>query len=299
MGVLVNLLTHLFHQPYWLTFLCVVIVNIVFQVIRSRKYVDRNKSNTEKIKKTDKQRKEAADDETEEEDEDTKDKPALEENLEHIPFVHESYTDEEMETRSLEFYRQMNKRRTLRFFSPRCIPRQVVDNLIQTAGTAPSGAHTEPWTFVVVEDGEVKQQVREIVEREEEINYAQRMGSRWTADLQPLKTDWVKPYLTLAPVLVLLFKQVHGLTEGGQKKVHYYNEISCSIAAGLLLAGIQQAGLVTLTSTPLNCGPALRSLLGRPDNEKLLMLLPIGFPAEGATVPDLRRKPLDQIMVRV
>jgi len=152
---------------------------------------------------------------------------------------------------------------------------------------------------VVVEEAEVKEKVREIVEEEEYRNYSQRMGSKWTADLRPLKTDWVKPYITTAPFIVLLFKQTYGLLPNGKKKVHYYNEISTSISAGLFLAAVQMAGLVTLTSTPLNCGPALRRLLGRPENEKLVMLLPVGFPAEDATVPALKRKNLNEVRIYV
>lgn len=143
------------------------------------------------------------------------------------------------------------------------------------------------------------QTVREIVEDEEERNYAQRMGRKWTADLRPLKTDWIKPYLTTAPYIVLLFKQTYGLEKNGKKKVHYYHEISCAISGGLFIAAVQMAGLVTLTSTPLNCGPALRRLLGRPQNEKLVLMLPVGYPAQDATVPDLQRKDLDQIRVFV
>ncbi|ELK38217.1 Iodotyrosine dehalogenase 1, partial [Myotis davidii] len=166
-------------------------------------------------------------------------------------------------------------------------------------GTAPSGAHTEPWTFVVVKDPDMKHQIREIIEEEEKINYLKRMGQRWVTDLKKLRTNWIKEYLDTAPVLILIFKQVHGFTANGKKKVHYYNEISVSIACGILLAALQNAGLVTVTTTPLNCGPRLRVLLSRPTNEKLLMLLPVGYPSKEATVPDLKRKPLDQVMVTV
>merc|ERR1719362_2578693 len=131
----------------------------------------------------------------------------------------------------------------------------------------------------------MKEEIRNIIEQEEMVNYEKRMGDKWTTDLAPLRTNWEKPYLTTAPVLILLFKQVFGWTENGKRKNHYYNEISCSISAGILLAAVHNAGLVTLTSTPLNCGPRLRTLLGRPANEKLLMLLPIGYPADDATVP--------------
>ncbi|KAM9679417.1 iodotyrosine deiodinase 1 isoform 3-T3 [Dama dama] len=169
----------------------------------------------------------------------------------------------------------------------------------EEAGTAPSGAHTEPWTFVVVKDPDVKHKIREIIEEEEEINYLKRMGPRWVTDLKKFRTNWIKEYLDTAPVLILIFKQVHGFAANGKKKIHYYNEISVSIACGILLAALQNAGLVTVTTTPLNCGPRLRVLLNRPTNEKLLMLLPVGYPSEDATVPNLARKTLDQIMVTV
>ncbi|XP_053447984.1 iodotyrosine deiodinase 1 isoform X3 [Nycticebus coucang] len=167
------------------------------------------------------------------------------------------------------------------------------------SGTAPSGAHTEPWTFVVVKDPDMKHEIRQIIEEEEEVNYVKRMGHQWVSDLKKLRTNWIKEYLDTAPVLILIFKQVHGIAANGKKKVHYYNEISVSIACGILLAALQNAGLVTVTTTPLNCGPRLRLLLGRPAHEKLLMLLPVGYPSKDATVPDLKRKPLEQIMVTV
>ncbi|XP_006103667.1 iodotyrosine deiodinase 1 [Myotis lucifugus] len=222
-----------------------------------------------------------------------------EESVEHIPFSHTRYPEEEMVTRSQEFYELLNKRRSVRFISNEQVPMEVIENVIKTAGTAPSGAHTEPWTFVVVKDPDMKHQIREIIEEEEKINYLKRMGQRWVTDLKKLRTNWIKEYLDTAPVLILIFKQVHGFTANGKKKVHYYNEISVSIACGILLAALQNAGLVTVTTTPLNCGPRLRVLLSRPTNEKLLMLLPVGYPSKEATVPDLKRKPLDQVMVTV
>ncbi|GAB1294883.1 Iodotyrosine deiodinase 1 [Apodemus speciosus] len=250
-----------------------------------------------------------------------------EESVEHIPFAHTRYPEQEMRARSQEFYELLNKRRSVRFISSEQVPMEVIDNVIKAAGTAPSGAHTEPWTFVVVKDPDVKHKIREIIEEEEEINYTKRMGKRWVTDLKKLRTNWIKEYLDTAPVLILIFKQVHGFAANGKKKVHYYNEISVSIACGILLAALQvsrgtretgetgtkterswkfrpsvqlgNAGLVTVTTTPLNCGPRLRVLLGRPSHEKLLMLLPVGYPSRDATVPDLKRKALDQIMVTV
>ncbi|XP_043313359.1 iodotyrosine deiodinase 1 isoform X2 [Cervus canadensis] len=196
-----------------------------------------------------------------------------EEEVEHIPFSHTRYPEKEMVKRSQEFYELLR--------------------------TAPSGAHTEPWTFVVVKDPDVKHKIREIIEEEEEINYLKRMGPQWVTDLKKFRTNWIKEYLDTAPVLILIFKQVHGFAANGKKKIHYYNEISVSIACGILLAALQNAGLVTVTTTPLNCGPRLRVLLNRPTNEKLLMLLPVGYPSKDATVPNLARKTLDQIMVTV
>ncbi|XP_063079555.1 iodotyrosine deiodinase [Engraulis encrasicolus] len=222
-----------------------------------------------------------------------------EEELAHVPYSPGRYSEEEMLQRSQQLYSLLNQRRSVRFISPEPVPRAVIDNIILTAGTAPSGAHTEPWTFVVVSDAETKHKIRLIVEEEEEINYRQRMGDKWVKDLERLRTNWVKEYLDVAPYLILIFKQAYGILPNGKKKTHYYNEISVSIACGLLLAALHNAGLVTVTSTPLNCGPMLRSLLRRPANEKLLMLLPVGYASADATVPDLKRKPLDDIIVHI
>ncbi|XP_048457392.1 iodotyrosine deiodinase 1 [Rhincodon typus] len=218
--------------------------------------------------------------------------------VQHIPYSPQRYSEDEMIRRANEFYHLMNARRSVRFISEEAVPREVIDNIIRTAGTAPSGAHTEPWTFVVIQDPETKHQIREIIEEEEEINYMKRMGKKWVSDLKKMRTNWIKDYLDTAPYLILVFKQIYGILPAG-KKTHYYNEISVSISCGILLAALQNAGLVTVTTTPLNCGPRVRVLLGRPENEKLLLLLPVGYPAKDATVPDFNRKPLDEIMVSV
>ncbi|KAJ8969142.1 hypothetical protein NQ317_018588 [Molorchus minor] len=201
--------------------------------------------------------------------------------------------------KSREFYSTMKNRRTVRHFSSQSVPKEIIYNIIQTAGTAPSGAHTEPWTFVLVSSQTMKQKVRKIIEDEEEINYKKRMGKRWVADLKPLRTNWVKPYLTDAPYLILVFKQMYSFREDGIKKIHYYSEQSVSIACGFLLTAIHYAGLISLTSTPLNCGPALRKLFGRPCSEKLALLLPVGYPSPECLVPDLQRKPLEDILVEI
>ncbi|XP_041832560.1 iodotyrosine deiodinase 1 [Melanotaenia boesemani] len=222
-----------------------------------------------------------------------------EEDLAHVPYSPPCYCEETMLQRSKSFYILMNQRRSVRFISPAPVPREVIDHVILTAGTAPSGAHTEPWTFVVVSDPETKHQIRLIVEEEEEMNYRQRMGDKWVQDLAKLRTNWIKEYLDVAPYLILIFKQTYGILPNGKKRTHYYNEISVSISCGILLAALQNVGLVTVTTTPLNCGPQLRLLLKRPANEKLLMLLPVGYPASDATVPDLKRKQLDDIIVHI
>ncbi|GLV43890.1 Iodotyrosine deiodinase [Carabus blaptoides fortunei] len=236
---------------------------------------------------------------SDEEDYDADISPALPKNLKHVPLMHETFPESKMMKRSKEFYNYMNKRRTVRHFSSKPIPIEVIRNIIMTAGTAPSGAHTEPWTYVVVSDLNIKSQIREITEQEEEINYATRMSKKWKTDLKPLRTNWIKEYLTEAPYLILVFKQMYSFTEDGQKKMHYYNEMSINIAVGMMLAAIHYAGLVSLTSTPLNCGPGLRSLLNRPSSEKLILLLPVGYPAENCLVPDLSRKTLDEILVEI
>uniref|UniRef100_A0A8C1VEB6 iodotyrosine deiodinase n=1 Tax=Cyprinus carpio TaxID=7962 RepID=A0A8C1VEB6_CYPCA len=162
-----------------------------------------------------------------------------EENLAHIPYTPAQYSATEMLERSEKFYSLMNLRRSVRFISPEPVPKEVIDNVIRTAGTAPSGAHTEPWTFVVVSDADVKHKIREIIEEEEEINYKQRMGDKWVQDLKKLRTNWVKEYLDVAPYLILVFKQTYGILPSGKKKTHYYNEISVSISCGILLAALQ------------------------------------------------------------
>ncbi|XP_068698559.1 iodotyrosine deiodinase-like [Montipora foliosa] len=195
-----------------------------------------------------------------------------ESKADHIPYpwFDDRLPEDEMKKKSAEFFDKMNRRRTVRKISEEDVPLEVVENIIKTAGTSPSGAHTEPWVFVVVRDQSVKKEIRTIVEEEEYLNYAKRMGAKWVKDIEFTQTTWAKPYLYSAPYLILVFKQVYGLREDGSKKTHYYNEMSVCISVGLLLAAIQNAGLVTVTSTPMNAGPRLRDLLRRKVNEKLI-----------------------------
>ncbi|XP_063700801.1 iodotyrosine deiodinase [Culicoides brevitarsis] len=222
------------------------------------------------------------------------DTPALEEKP-HIPFYGATVI---LDSDPTKFYEIMNDRRSVRMFSDRPIDYEIIEKCVQTAATSPSGAHTEPWTFCVVQDALLKAQIRDIIESEELENYERRMSRRWVTDLKPLKTNFVKEYLTTAPYLILIFKQTYGMMENGRKKQHYYNEISVSIATGILLCALQAAGLSSLVTTPLNCGPALSNLLKRPKNEKLLVLLPVGYAADDCTIPDLTRKSIDEVLVK-
>lgn len=222
----------------------------------------------------------------------------------HVPFAGATVTlldnsDNDDRDAADQIYRILNDRRSVRKFNhSRPVHPGTIEKCILAAGTSPSGAHTEPWTFCVVHTEFVKRQIRDIIEAEEYLNYTQRMARQWRADLAPLRTDHVKEYLTEAPYLILIFKQTHGWRSDGQKQQHYYHEISVAIATGLLLAALQCVGLSSLVTTPLNCGPALRTLLGRPANEKLLVLLPVGYAADDCLLPDIHRKRIDQIMVK-
>ena len=215
----------------------------------------------------------------------------------HVPFKFERVPESEMLKRSRDFYTKLNQRRSIRFFSKDPLPDEVLKNIVRAVGTAPSGAHCEPWTFVVIRDPKIKLQIREIVEQEEYTNYDRRMGDKWVQDLQFVKSDHVKPYLEDAPAIILVMKQQYHTDQNNVKHPHYYFEISTAIAAGILITAIHMAGLVTVATTPLNAGIALRELLGRPNNEKVMLLLPVGYPAADATVPDISRKPLEDILV--
>jgi len=196
--------------------------------------------------------------------------------------------------RAQAFYEEMNRRRTTRHFSTEPVPRELIEYAVRTAGTAPSGAHQQPWTFVVVGDPELKRRMREAAEAEEHLNYHGRMPPDWLEALAPLGTDEHKPHLTDAPWIVVLFRQAHGLAPDGTRRSFYYTQESCGIAAGLFIAAVHHMGLVTLTHTPSPMG-FLSELLGRPENERAFLVMPVGYPAADANVPDIRRKPLDAI----
>jgi iodotyrosine deiodinase len=214
-----------------------------------------------------------------------------------VPLDFERLPVDEQLARSRRFLTRMRRRRTVRHFSREPVPYELVENAIATAGTAPSGAHQQPWTFVVVSDAELKRRIRIAAEEEERQSYESRMPDEWLEALRPLGTDWRKPHLEDAPYLVVVFEQAYGIRPDGTKVKHYYVKESVGIAVGFLLASLHEAGLATLTHTPSPMG-FLRELLERPENERPSVVVPIGYPTEGSTVPDLARKPLEAILVR-
>lgn len=212
-----------------------------------------------------------------------------------VAYRHEAVPEEEMHARAEAFYRRMAARRSVRFFSEAPVPRELVAWAIRTAGTAPSGAHRQPWRFVAIDDAAIKREIRVAAEEEEYESYHGRMATEWLEALAPLGTDWHKPFLETAPWLVVCFAESYGVAEEGSKIKNYYVQESCGLACGLFIAALHQMGLVTLTHTPSPMG-FLNEILQRPKNERPFILFPVGFPAADATVPDLRRKSLDEIV---
>ena len=198
--------------------------------------------------------------------------------------------------RAHEFYERMSRRRTVREFSSRPVPRAIVEDAIRTAGTAPSGANQQPWHFVAISatDGALRRRLREAAEEEEREFYTNRAPQAWLDALAPLGTDASKPFLEVAPWLIAVFVQPHGLAASGEVVKHYYATESVGIATGLLIAALHVAGVATLTHTPSPMG-FLNTLLGRPSHERPFLLLVAGYPAEGARVPDISRNPLSEI----
>ncbi|CAN5224811.1 nitroreductase family protein [soil metagenome] len=217
------------------------------------------------------------------------------ENYPFISYKHETYSEDEMISRSKSFYEWMNKRRTVRDFSNQPIPVEVLENIIRTAGTAPSGAHKQPWTFCVVTNPEIKRKIREAAEKEEFESYNGRMTEEWLEDLAPLGTDWKKPFLEIAPALIVVFRKPYEMKEEKKKNNYYVNE-SVGLACGFLLAAIHNAGLVALTHTPSPMN-FLSEVLERPEHEKPFLLIPVGYPANEMKVPDLRRKSIAELSV--
>lgn len=207
-----------------------------------------------------------------------------------------SFNTIEIKERSSSFYSWMNERRTCRDFSDKPIPKEVIENIVLTASTAPSGAHKQPWTFCVVSNPEIKKQIRIEAEKEEYESYNSRMPEEWKKDLLPLQTDWKKEFLEIAPYLIIVFKKSYDFDKAGNKTNTYYANESCGIACGFLLTAIHNAGLVALTHTPSPMN-FLSSILNRPANEKPFLLIPVGFAAEECWVPDIKRKELNEVAI--
>ncbi len=211
-----------------------------------------------------------------------------------IRLAFEELPADEMLSRAHAFHEQMDQRRTTRHFSDREVPRELIELAVRTASTAPSGAHLQPWTFVAISNPDLKARIREAAETEEKRFYEERMPEAWEEVLTPLGTDYVKDHITDAPWIVVLFRHSQRERAGGGKSPTYYAQESCGIAAGIFISAIHQIGLCTLTHTPSPMG-FLRDILGRPDHEHALLLMPVGYPADDARVPDLKRKGLDEV----
>ena len=215
-----------------------------------------------------------------------------------VPLEWNELPEDEMKQRATALYEQMNLRRTTRHSSERTVPRELIEKAIMCASTAPSGAHLQPWTFVAVSNAEMKMKMREAAEIEEEKTYSERMPEAWQEVLQPLGTDAVKEHMTTAPWLVILFRQSKRMRPNGEFGPTYYSTESCGIAAGMFIQAIHNMGLVTLTHTPSPMG-FLREILGRPAHEHAMLVMPVGYPAEDAAVPNLSRKPLEDVAIFV
>lgn len=220
----------------------------------------------------------------------------------HVPLRFQRLAPEEQRQRVTAYYEAMRTRRTVRHFSSEPVPFELIETAIRTAANAPSGANQQPWRFVVVKDERIKRQIREAAEAEERAFYEERAPDEWLEALEPLGTDWHKPFLEVAPWLIVVFRQDYGLETGPNgeetKRKHYYVMESVGLACGMLLSALHLAGLATLTHTPSPMG-FLSRILKRPKNEKPYLLIPVGYPAPDAQVPDIRKKPLEEVLLVV
>jgi nitroreductase len=208
--------------------------------------------------------------------------------------AYQEYPESEMRRRAAAFYADMVRRRTVREFSDRPVPREVIENCVRTAGLAPNGANLQPWHFVIVSDPEIKRQIRAGAEQEEREFYQHKAPQEWLDALVPFGTDEHKPYLETAPFLIVVFAQSFAVLPDGRKVKHYYTQESVGIATGFLITAVHQAGLVSLTHTPSPMG-FLNTLLHRPTHERPFLILVVGYPSPGARVPAITKKPLDEI----
>lgn len=212
-----------------------------------------------------------------------------------IPFKQKELTANEQLKRSEAFYQQLGERRSIREYSDKPIDIKVIENIIKAASTAPSGAHKQPWTFCVISNAALKAKIRAAAEEEEKQNYAGRMSERWLEDLEPFGTNWEKEFIEIAPYIIVVFKRAYEMIDGEKRNNYYVNE-SVGIASGMLIAAIHNAGLCTLTHTPSPMN-FLAKVLNRPENERAFLLMPVGYAANGSEVPDIKRKPLNEVMI--
>jgi nitroreductase len=216
-------------------------------------------------------------------------------NSNFIPLTnYKEYPETEMETRAKDFYEEIKRRRTVRDFSSRPVKREIIEHAILAAGTAPNGANIQPWHFVVIENAEIKKQIREAAEKEEHEFYTRRATPEWLEELAPLGTDEHKPFLETAPYLIAIFEQSYRVMPDGSQRKNYYVAESTGIATGILITALHHAGLATLTHTPSPMG-FLNQILKRPKNEKPFLILVVGYPAENAMVPNIKKKELSEI----
>jgi len=215
---------------------------------------------------------------------------------EHILYDPVTYSKVDMIRKSADLYKLASKRRSVRHFSDRPVPREVLLNIIKTAGTSPSGANKQPWTFCLVSNPDLKMQIRQAAEEEERQSYRNRMNEQWLEDLKPLGTDWHKPFLETAPWLIVVFRKIYNIDLDGKKRNNYYVTESVSLSCGMLLLAIHNARLSALTHTPSPMN-FLSDILKRPENEKPFLLIPVGYAAAKTYVPNIYRKDLEEICV--
>jgi iodotyrosine deiodinase len=215
--------------------------------------------------------------------------------MENIDFYFDEYSMEEMEKRSEEFYLEMKKRRSVRQFSDRPVPRKVIENCIRAAGTAPSGANMQPWTFIVVSDQKIKKQIRQEAEKAEREFYHKKTNSKWLEDLKLLGTNENKPFLEVAPYFIVIFTQRYSFLPNGNKRNHYYVKESVGISTGILISALHHAGLTCLTYTPSKMD-FLNRVLSRPSNERPSLIMVVGFPDKNAVIPAIDKKSLKEIV---
>jgi iodotyrosine deiodinase len=218
-------------------------------------------------------------------------------NFNHLPYLQKYIPENDaLVENSKKIFHHLNTRRSLRFFSDKPISKEVIENIIMAASTAPSGANKQPWTFCVISSSILKHKIRLAAEEEEYKSYTERMSEEWLEDLKPFATDWQKPFLEIAPYIIVVFKRAYEFEANNKKRQNYYVNESVGLACGFLLTTIHELGLVALTHTPSPMD-FLTKILNRPSNERPFLLIPVGYPADDATVPDINRKSKEEVIV--